>query len=131
YTLASRPGIRFRHLDRERQRPQEPIWLERCGVPNLRNAGHAGVADLAAKFQLRRIGVGIGEVRIRLTGEKPAQGAISIAQPRRETVGRAELVDAARRKDAAASEIEFDEGPRLAIRGRGAGLDIELRLLRR
>ena len=101
------------------------------GVAHLRDADHAGLADVTAEIEGFGVGVGVGEVRIGLPGEEPAQGAVGIAQPRDQIIR-----DVCRPGCGAAGEVvgagkvEFDEGARLAIGGRGAGLDVEARFTR-
>ena len=65
----------------QRGRPGAAIGAG-IGVAHLRDADHAGLADVTAEIQGFRVGVGVGEVGIGLPGEEAAEGAVGIAQPR-------------------------------------------------
>ena len=58
----------------------------RKGVAHLRDAIAAGRARGAAEFHRFGVGVGIGEVRDGLTGEKPAQCAVGESEAREQAV---------------------------------------------
>ena len=124
------PGRRQHGGERLFRRHRESAAVRsRKGVAHLRDALAAGRAHRAAEFQRFGVGVGIGEVRESLAAEEAAQRAVGVSEARDQAVA-ASLLHGLAAEIVAAGPVELKERPRLSPGCRGAGLDVEPRLLR-
>src|SRR5215469_8566523 len=98
-------------------------------IAHLRDALAAGRTHRTAEFHRFGVGVRIGEVRDSLAAEEPAQGAVGKSETRDQTVAAA-LLQGLATEIGTAGKVPGEKRARLAPGCRGAGLDVDTRLLR-